>query len=85
MGSFAPEYTPCARGFDSHLGYLGGAEDYFWHNVSQYGCAGLDFVEETPSTSTRADGFGGVYSAGIFGARAAEIIRGAPSGQSLFM
>jgi arylsulfatase A-like enzyme len=85
LGSWAAEYTPCARGFDTFFGYLGGAEDYFFHNVSQYGCSGLDFVDATPERSTAADMYGGVYSAGLFGDRGAEIIRVTDHATPLFM
>ena len=85
LGSWAPDYTPCARGFDSFLGYLGGAEDYFYHNVTQYGCSGLDFVQATSEQFTAADMYGGIYSAGLFGDRGAQIITQTEPGTPLLM
>ena len=32
LGIFAWEYTPSFRGYDSYLGYLGGAQDYWAHS-----------------------------------------------------
>ena len=85
LGSWAPDYTPCARGFETFLGYLGGAEDYFYHNVTQYGCSGLDFVEATSEHFIAADMYGGAYSAGLFGKRGAEIIEQTHRDTPLFL
>lgn len=32
LGSFTHEYLPSRRGFSSYLGYLGGGEDYYYHD-----------------------------------------------------
>jgi arylsulfatase A-like enzyme len=34
LGEAQPEQTPRARGFDHSLGYFGGQEDYYLHNVN---------------------------------------------------
>jgi arylsulfatase A-like enzyme len=38
MGYFDRSHLPEARGFDSWLGYLGGAEDYYHHNLTSRPC-----------------------------------------------
>eukprot|EP01084_Bolivina_argentea_P312131 540363_1 len=35
LGFFTPQHTPLYRGFDTHLGYLEGIEDYYVHNHTQ--------------------------------------------------
>ena len=43
LGFCDERYTPTFRGFDSYLGYLVGAEDYYAHTRSYEKCNGLDF------------------------------------------
>jgi hypothetical protein len=38
MGYFDRRRLPGARGFERWLGYLGGAEDYYWHNYTSRAC-----------------------------------------------
>lgn len=42
LGHFRREYTPQQRGFDSHLGYWTGHQDYFDHRAEERGSYGLD-------------------------------------------
>eukprot|EP00054_Salpingoeca_dolichothecata_P000568 m.17057 g.17057 ORF g.17057 m.17057 type:complete len:525 (-) comp10924_c0_seq1:16-1590(-) len=42
LGYPTNDYLPTSRGFDSWLGYLTGAEDYYWHNQTHGGCAARD-------------------------------------------
>lgn len=35
LGSYKKEYTPTFRGFDSHLGYWTGHQDYFDHTACE--------------------------------------------------
>ena len=78
---------PTSRGFDYFNGYHGGAEDYFYHNVSSTNysgrgkCSGLDFFNGTAA----APGFSNVYSAGIFGEQAAAIVHTTPPSTPLFV
>lgn len=78
---------PTSRGFDFFCGYHGGAEDYFYHNVSSTNysgrgkCSGLDFFNGTAA----APGFSNVYSAGIFGEQAAAIVHTTPPSTPLFV
>ena len=87
LGGFSPAYVPTSRGFDFFCGYHGGAEDYFYHNVSSTNyssrgkCSGLDFFNGTAA----APGFSNVYSAGIFGEQAAAIVHTTPPSTPLFV
>jgi arylsulfatase B len=69
---------------------LNGAEDYFFHNislgnVSAGGCAGLDFVSASEHGRQAATGYQGSYSAGVFGAHAAALVRDTPRSTPLFI
>lgn len=35
LGSYKKEYTPTYRGFDSHLGYWTGHQDYYDHSACE--------------------------------------------------
>lgn len=42
MGHFKKEYTPLFRGFDSHIGFWTGHQDYFDHTAVENPSWGLD-------------------------------------------
>lgn len=42
LGHYKREYTPLFRGFDSHLGFWTGHQDYFDHKAEERGEVGLD-------------------------------------------
>jgi len=41
--SLTTTHPPTGRGFESWVGYLGGAEDHWNHSTDHGGCAGTDF------------------------------------------
>lgn len=43
LGHFSPPYLPTARGFDTHVGFLSGGEDYFT-KIAEFGDI-YDFIE----------------------------------------
>lgn len=42
MGHYKKEYTPLFRGFDSHIGFWTGHQDYYDHTAVESGRWGLD-------------------------------------------
>lgn len=42
LGNYKKEYTPLYRGFDSHLGYWTGHQDYYDHTAHEQGTWGYD-------------------------------------------
>lgn len=42
LGHYKKEYTPLYRGFDSHLGYWTGHQDYYDHTAQETGAWGFD-------------------------------------------
>ncbi len=77
LGLAKQAFTPVGRGFNSSLGYLGGAEDHYHHTAS----GGVDLWASDHS----ADGYDGVYSANMYADHATSLIASHPKEQGLFM
>lgn len=79
LGYCDERMTPTFRGFDSFLGYLNGAEEYFAHTRAASGFDALDFrvsalqsAEMFPPPSNASYG---KYSTEVFTTRMAEIVK----------
>lgn len=79
LGSFSPRTVPTGCGFDSYVGYYGGAEDYFQHNVGRF----LDLHNDraTGGSWDGADlhgyyGMNGTYSTQIYANHAISLLDG---------
>ena len=75
LGYCDERYSPLYRGFDSFMGYLNGAEDYWEHTRGDDAFSGLDFrngsgTDTLPASHNQS---WGVYSSVIFGAEVARI------------
>ncbi|PIK52315.1 putative arylsulfatase I [Apostichopus japonicus] len=78
LGFFEDAYTPINRGFDSHIGYYSGKEDYYNHCNDEDGWLGYDFFKDgTPYKPTF-----GQYSTEIYTQAAEDIIRNHSKNQS---
>ena len=71
LGFYRPEYLPENRGFDSHYGYLIGAEGHFNHSQCIEGACGVDFREAGKSTNETY----GEYNADLFAARVEKLVK----------
>ncbi|KAF7285683.1 hypothetical protein GWI33_010178 [Rhynchophorus ferrugineus] len=71
LGSWRKEYTPLYRGFQSHLGYWTGHQDYFDHIAMENGQWGLDMRR---NLSVAYD-LHGKYSTDVFTEEAVKIIK----------
>ncbi|KAK7093086.1 hypothetical protein V1264_008737 [Littorina saxatilis] len=82
LGMFAKQYTPLYRGFESHLGYYQGCEDYYDHtyeaDMTQWG---LDFRRDM----TVLNNYTGNYSTTVFTEEAVSIIDNHDKSQPLFL
>jgi len=82
LGMFKWEYTPLYRGFQSHLGYYQGCEDYYEHTyeaiLSQWG---LDFRRDKELLRN----YTGLYSTDVFRDEAVKIIDQHNATEPLFL
>ena len=79
LGADVWRRTPTFRGFDSFVGYLYGAEDYFTHKLVQGYDLRNDTRRECGAGCSRAIAreHNGTYSSTLFGAEVARLIAGA--------
>ena len=69
-GFYRKEFLPENRGFDSHYGYLVGAEGHFNHTECIAGYCGVDFRIDGKSTNSTF----GKYNADLFAARVEQLV-----------
>ncbi|XP_046674315.1 arylsulfatase B-like isoform X2 [Homalodisca vitripennis] len=81
LGSYKKEYTPTYRGFDSHLGYWTGHQDYFDHTACETGFWGLDMRQGMDV----AWDLHGQYSTDIFTKEAVKLIHSHNTSSPLFL
>lgn len=81
LGSYKKEYTPLYRGFDSHLGYWTGHQDYNDHTAVETGMWGLDMRKGMDP----AWDLHGKYSTDIFTEEAVRIINEHNTSEPLFL
>lgn len=70
LGHWRAEYTPLRRGFDTHLGYWTGHQDYFDHGAEERGSYGLD-MRRGMEVAYDLDGR---YTTDVIGAEAVRLI-----------
>ena len=87
LGLCDERYTPTFRGFNSFLGYLLGAEDYFAHTREYNGANGLDFRNgSAPNVfPTALKTASGQYSTEIFSRAAVDLIANHDTDIPLFL
>ena len=86
IGYYNDAHLPENRGLDDWLGYLGGAEDYFFHNLTSRPCkVGVsDFWEGNKGPAQKSDYFP-QYSPFIFSNYLEDHIRGHDTEEPLFV
>ena len=87
LGFPTVEYTPTGRGFETWIGYLGGAEDHWDHSTNHGGCPGTDFWEGTARAQGPANNsaYYPQYSTYIFGDRHVATIEAHDPTEPLFI
>ncbi|KAK9875794.1 hypothetical protein WA026_009584 [Henosepilachna vigintioctopunctata] len=81
LGSYKKKYTPTFRGFDSHLGFWIGHQDYFDHTSESHGSWGLDMRRNM----NLAKDLHGKYSTDVFSKEAVDIISNHDQVNPLFL
>ena len=86
LGLSTTGHLPINRGFDRHLGFLGGGEDHW--NQCEGACAqipSVDLWQDHGPAPTSGPGSNGTYSAYLYTAEAVRVIETLPTGAPLFM
>ncbi|XP_044255571.1 arylsulfatase J isoform X1 [Tribolium madens] len=81
LGSYTKEYTPLYRGFDSHLGYWTGHQDYYDHTAVENPGWGFDMRRNMDL----AYDLHGQYSTDVFTQEAVKIIENHNTTNPLFL
>ncbi|XP_047351351.1 arylsulfatase J isoform X1 [Vespa velutina] len=81
LGFYKKEYTPTYRGFNSHVGYWSGHQDYFDHTAVEEPYWGLDMRRDMKA----AWELHGQYSTDVFTQEAVQLIENHNSTQPLFL
>lgn len=81
LGSYKKMFTPTFRGFDSHLGFWNGHQDYFDHTIETFGTWGLDMRRNMEL----AKNLHGKYSTDLFTAEAVRLIKDHDVDKPLFL
>lgn len=81
LGHYKKEYTPLFRGFDSHLGYWTGHQDYFDHTAMETGTWGLDMRRNL----TVAYDLHGKYTTDVISNESEKIILAHNTSKPLFL
>uniref|UniRef100_T1IX37 Sulfatase N-terminal domain-containing protein n=1 Tax=Strigamia maritima TaxID=126957 RepID=T1IX37_STRMM len=82
LGFFHTNYTPTARGFDSHFGYFCGHQDYFDHTAQE---TNYDWGLDMRNGSKLMKSLFGQYSTTLFTHEAVRLIDSHNSSESLFL
>lgn len=81
LGSFKKEYTPTYRGFDSHLGFWTGHQDYFDHTNGESGTWGFDMRRNM----TSAFDLHGKYATHVISQESVRIVENHDTKSPLFL
>ncbi|XP_077289818.1 arylsulfatase B-like [Arctopsyche grandis] len=81
LGSYKKEYTPLYRGFDTHIGYWTGHQDYYDHFAEETGFLGLDMRR---GMETAWD-LHGQYSTDLFTSEAVKLIQSHNTSKPMFL
>ncbi|XP_014229702.1 arylsulfatase B [Trichogramma pretiosum] len=81
LGFYTKEYTPTYRGFESHLGYWTGHQDYYDHTAVEERYWGLDMRRNLEP----AWDLHGKYSTDVFTGEAVKLVQSHNASQPLFL
>ena len=81
LGFYDQNMVPEKRGFESHYGYLIGAEGHYNHSQFIQGQSGVDFRDGGASTNSSW----GQYSADLFAKRVEDLVEAHDAEESLYM
>eukprot|EP00039_Didymoeca_costata_P026999 m.17182 g.17182 ORF g.17182 m.17182 type:complete len:590 (+) comp5927_c0_seq2:58-1827(+) len=81
LGFYYSWMTPVGRGYDTSLGYLGGGEDHYTQQSTEFGCDGVDLYQSVAP----AYGLNGTYAAYTYNNEAVRIATQHNLSDPLFM